>query len=106
MTATVTEIQYAGPLDKQRAELRRLLAVIDLGEPMRRRAVQQAINEASAWYWAWRAEQFHAAAPQPDDFNGNATSAQLTQATERCLGAARACWSHAHLLAELEGDDD
>jgi hypothetical protein len=106
MTATATDVQYAGPLDKERAKLRQLLGAIDLGEPMRRRAVQQAISEASAWYWAWRAEQFHAAAPKPSDFNGQATAQELADATERCLCAARACWSHAHLLAEMEVSDD
>jgi hypothetical protein len=50
--------------------LRQLLANIDAAEPMRRRAVQQAISEASAWWWAWRAEQFHAAAARPGDYPG------------------------------------
>jgi hypothetical protein len=44
---------------RTRDALRRLLEQIDIDEQMRRRAVQQAILEAEAWYWEWRAEQFH-----------------------------------------------
>jgi hypothetical protein len=103
----------AGFPDKQRARLRQLLAAIDLGEPMRRRAVQQVILQAESWWWAWRAEQFHAAAPRPGDYPGGPvdwkTGFPLNPPkadTSECLEAARACWSHAHLLAEEADDDD
>ena len=43
-----------------RAQLRQLLAQIDLDEAMRRRSIQQAILEAESWWWSWRAEQFDA----------------------------------------------
>jgi hypothetical protein len=43
MTGTVTEAT--------RTQLRRLINQIDLDEPVRRRAVQQAILEATAEYW-------------------------------------------------------
>jgi hypothetical protein len=42
-----------------RAELQRLLRQIDIDEQCRRRAAQQAILAAEAWFWEWRAEQFH-----------------------------------------------
>jgi hypothetical protein len=44
-----------------RAALQRLLGQIDIDEQCRKRAVQQAILEAEAWFWEWRAEQFHRA---------------------------------------------
>ena len=50
MTATLTE---------QRSRLRRILGQIDLDEQLRKRATQQAISEAEAWWWCWRAEQFN-----------------------------------------------
>jgi hypothetical protein len=49
MTATLTE---------QRSRLRRILGQIDLDEQLRKRAAQQAIVSAEAWFWCWRAEQF------------------------------------------------
>jgi hypothetical protein len=111
MTATATETELVNaltnsPLTAERRRLRSLLERIDLTEPMRRRAIQQAILQAESWWWAWRAEQFHAAAPKPGDYNGQASAQELAEASERCVGAARACWSHAHLLAELGVDDD
>jgi hypothetical protein len=108
MTATLTEVKYARPLDKERAKLRQLLRAIDFGEPLRRRAIQQSILEAESWFWAWRAEQFHAAAPRPDEYFGQATSAELGEAFNRCRATAQACLNHAQLLAELaeEVDDD
>ena len=56
MTATLAE---------KRVRLRQILGQIDLGEQVRRRSVQQAISEAEAWFWCWRAEQFNWAS-RPD----------------------------------------
>lgn len=88
-----------------RAALRRLLHQIDLDEHLRRRVVQQAILEASAWWWRWRAEQFHAASPRPDDWPGRATPTELAEADARCRETAYACLNRAELL-EMEAADD
>ena len=56
----------------QRRRLRELIHQIDLDKAMRRRSIQQAILQAESWFWAMPAEQFHAAAPRPGDFNGAA----------------------------------
>jgi hypothetical protein len=56
MTATLTE---------KRVRLRTLIGQIDLDEQLRKRAAQQAISEAEAWWWCWRAEQFNWAS-RPD----------------------------------------
>lgn len=56
MTATLTE---------KRVRLRTLIGQIDLDEQLRKRAAQQAISEAEAWFWCWRAEQFNWAS-RPD----------------------------------------
>jgi hypothetical protein len=55
-----------------RAALRTLLSRIDLGEPMRRRAVQQAISDALPETWRRRAELFDSAASRPGDHPGGA----------------------------------
>ena len=89
MTATLTD---------NRGALRRLITQIDIDEQPRRRAAQQAILEAESWFWCWRAEQFHAAAPRPSDFNGRATAEQLAAATERCHATALACLRKAAFL--------
>ena len=83
------------------AVLRTLLERIDLAEPMRRRAVQEAISQATAEWWRRRAEQFQWARPRPGDYNGAATSEELAAADERCLGIAQACLAKASLI-ELE----
>jgi hypothetical protein len=90
MTGTVTEAT--------RTRLRRLINQIDLDEPVRRRAVQQAILEATAEYWGRRAEDFEWARPRPDDFNGRATAEELAAADERCRLTALACRRKAALI--------
>lgn len=89
-----------------KAALRRLLHQVDLDEPMRRRAVQQAILAASAWWWAWRAEDFDRARPRPSDFNGQATVEELAAADQRCRETARACLAKATLLDWEAGGDE
>ena len=89
MTATLTE---------KRVRLRTLITQIDIDEQLRKRAAQQAILEAEAWFWCWRAEQFHDAAPKPDDFHGNATHDELLDAWQRCRDTALACRRKAAFL--------
>jgi hypothetical protein len=102
MTATVTE----QPLTVQRRRLQRILHNIDLTEQMRTRSVQQAILQAESWWWAWRAEQFHTAAPRPDDYFGQANSAEVLEAYQRCRDTASACLRHSQLLAEMAEEVD
>src|SRR3954454_12283482 len=48
----------------------------DLGH-FQARVLQDAVAEATAAYWLHRAEQFDAARPQPRDYAGKATPAEL-----------------------------
>ena len=91
---------------EKRAALRRLLHQIDLDQQLRRRSVQQAISQAQAWWWRWRAEQFDQARPRPSDFNGQATPADLAAADERCRGVAKACLAKATLIVWEAADVD
>ena len=95
MTATLTE---------KRVRLRELITQIDIDEQLRKRAAQQAILEAEAWHWAKRAEAFHAAAPRPGDFRGNANRDDLLDAWQRCRGTALACLRKAAVLRWEAGD--
>ena len=76
-----------------------MLRRIDYAEPVRRRAIQNAIGEALAAAWTRRAEMFDWARPRPGDFIGLATPADLSAADERCAGVALACRNHADALA-------
>ena len=96
----------AAPYSEERNQLRRLLRQIDLDEQLRLRAVQQAIQHASAWWWRWRAEQFDWARPRTSDFNGRATAEDLAEADRRCRGIAMACLAHAELIELQAGDAD
>lgn len=89
-----------------RTRLRQLLQQIDLDEQLRRRAVQQAILQAEAWWWRWRAEQFDQARPRPSDFNGRASAEELAAAEERCRGVVHACLAKAALFEWEAGDDE
>ena len=80
-----------------RALLRRLLGRLDLTEPIRRRAVQDAITDALVETGIWRSYSFEQARPRPGDFTGLATPAEL--ADERCAEVALACRNHADALA-------
>jgi len=75
--------------------LRGLVETIDAGEQLRVRAVQDAITNALGWQLRRRADRFEAAAPRPDDFNGQATEADLAAARDRCRGVALALRSRA-----------
>ena len=89
-----------------RQELQRLLGQIDIDEQCRRRAVQQAILEAEAWFWEWRAEQFHQARPRKGDHHGQATTDELREAWNRCNALAQACLNKAAFLRWDGGGGD
>ena len=75
--------------------LRGLVETIDAGEQLRVRAVQDAITSNLGWQLRRRADIFEAAAPRPDDWNGQATEADLAAARDRCHGVALALRSRA-----------
>lgn len=83
---STSEVEASASAERaaSRRQLLNLIERIDITEQMRRRSVQQAISEAESWYWAWRAEQFHAVG------------------TPSCDEAALNCLRHAELLAEIE----
>jgi hypothetical protein len=66
----------------------------------RARVLQDALTEATAQYWIHRAQQFEAAAPQPSDYNGQASYEQLLEAWAQCLATAFACRRHAELIMQ------
>ena len=88
-----------------RSEVSRILARIDIAEPIRRRVVQDAMNDALACTWRRRADLFEWARPKPTDFNGNATAAEIAEHDRKLAAQAQAC-RHAALLLELHILDD
>jgi hypothetical protein len=88
-----------------RSEVSRILARIDTAEPIRRRVVQDAMNDALACTWRRRAELFEWARPRPGDFNGNATAAEMAERDRLLAAQAKACRNKAILL-ELHILDD
>jgi hypothetical protein len=86
--------------DRNRALLRELLERIDLGEAMRRRAVQEAMADALPEVWRRRARDFREAAPRPTDFRGRASRRDWSDQYLRCMATAKACELHAQLLEE------
>jgi len=90
-----------------RAEVSRILARIDIAEPIRRRVVQDAMNDALACTWRRRAELFEWARPRPGDFNGNAGAAEMAERDRLLAAQAKACRNKAillelHILDEIE----
>ncbi|MDK9347951.1 hypothetical protein [Propionibacterium freudenreichii] len=69
-------------------------------ETFARRVIADALCEASARYWAHRADVLEAAAPRPDEFHGRATRDELNAAWIRCHADARRCRAHAALLRD------
>ena len=65
---------------------------------MLRRFLQDALTSAQADQWDARAEVFEAARPHPDDFNGNATPAELAERDARNAATAQECRNHAAVL--------
>ena len=76
---------------------RRALAAIDW-EAVLRRFLQDAITAALPDQWDARSEVFEAARPHPDDFNGNATPAELAERDARNAATAQECRNHAAVL--------
>ena len=56
-----------------------------------KRVVQDAFAEAESSYWTTRADQFEQAMPQPGDFAGNATAAELEEGRVRLASIVAAC---------------
>ena len=71
-----------------------------------RRVVEDAVTEATAECWEHRAETFEQARPQPGDYTGCATPAQLKAADQRCALAALACRRMAWLVRDLGLDQE
>ena len=69
-------------------------------ETFTRRVIVDALNEATAAYWAHRADVLEAAAPRPDEFHGKATREELSAAWRRCHADADMCRRHAALLRD------
>lgn len=55
---------------EMRRHLRDLLDRIDVGEAIRRRAVQEAVADSLACTWTRRADALEAALPRPGDYPG------------------------------------
>lgn len=83
------------------ASARAALALIDV-EGLLRRVLTDALCEADGTYWANRAEALEACRPQPGDFTGRATPAELAALDRRCAASALACRRHARLLRDRE----
>lgn len=98
LAATETRLQPAPAGALLRAEVARLLARIDTAEPIRRRVVQEAMNDALACTWRNRAAAFTWAMSRPGDFTGNATPAELRVRDRKLAAQARACLAKATLL--------
>ncbi len=88
----------------RRAQLRRLLARIDVVE----RCAGDLSSKPSATPCrrpgCGEPEGSRGARPRPGDFTGKATAAELAEADERCLQIALACRSHARLLSGEFGE--
>lgn len=79
-------------------EAGRLLARVDADEQLRRRVVQDALQQATGAFWKRRAEAFEAAVSRPGDFLGRATPAQVAERDARIRATAIACRAKADLL--------
>jgi len=88
-----------------RAEVGRILALVDVDEPIRRRVVQDALNDALACTWRRRADLFEWARPRPGEYAGQATAAELAARDRRLAAQAQAARNKAELLQRrLIGD--
>lgn len=81
-----------------RAEVARILARVDVEEPIRRRVVQDALSQAAACTWWRKSELYEWARPRPTDFNGNATPAELAERDRKLAAQALAFRHKAELL--------
>jgi len=81
-----------------RVEVARILARVDTSEPIRRRVVQEALNDALACTWRRRADLLEWARPRPGEYAGQATAAELAARDRRLAAQAQACRNKATLL--------
>jgi hypothetical protein len=88
-----------------RAEVGRILALVDVEEPIRRRVVQDALNDALACTWTRRAELLEFAMSRPEDYHGQATAEQIAERDRHLAAQASAC-RHKAILLELHILDD
>lgn len=61
----------------------------------RARVLQDALAEGTRTYWLRRAAVFEAARPQPGDFTGRATRAELSVKWRELTAVAQACRARA-----------
>jgi len=92
-----------------RAEVGRILARVDVDEPIRRRVVQDALNDALACTMRRRADLFEWARPLEGEYAGQATADELAARDRRLAAQARACRNKAillelHILDDFEGE--
>jgi len=64
-----------------------------------------AFHNAEAAYWRRRADTFEWAKPRLDDFHGQATRQELSEAWRRCDESARACRAKAEFLERSRRGD-
>ena len=72
---------------------------IDIGH-FRARILQDALTEATAQYWLYRAHQFQQAAPRLGVYHGQATRDELNQRWLECMATSQACLNHADLIRQ------
>ena len=77
--------------------MRRALPEIDFQQVLRR-FLADTLQAATAEHWARMADVYEAARPHPDDFNGNATPAELAERDARNAATAQECRNHAAVL--------
>ena len=77
--------------------MRRALPEIDFQQVLKR-FLQDALTSATAEQWDRRAATFAACLSHPDDFNGNATPAELAERDARNAATAQECRNHAAVL--------
>lgn len=64
-----------------------------------RRIILDAVNEALATTWLYRAEQLEQARPLVDDYHGRASSHEVLARDQRLATQAEACRNHASICA-------
>jgi len=79
-----------------RAEVGRILALVDAAQ-LGRRVAQDSLSEATACTWWRRAEMLEWARPRPGDFNGRATPEEMARRDRKLAEQAEACRHAAEL---------
>ncbi len=62
------------------------------------RFLADLLTDGMAGQWEQRARVFEWASPRSTDFNGQATTAELAERTQRCRATAAACRAKAEVL--------